>query len=512
MEIKGFWFQANSKTGTSVVYFDDIAFTFEYVPPVQGPNLTVDAAKNLGNINPDIYGITIFWDPTSQQNFTTFAKEINLPLNRIGGDGTTRYNWQVDSSNSGHDWYWMGGGASTTTVTPGAMYDNFITINNQLKTRTVVTVPMIEYINKMSVVHCSFPKTEYPNQQSYNPYVHPNGDDCGNGVDNTGKNIEDKDPLSHDIPNSPSIQNAWIQHINSKFGTADKSGIIYQLDNEVSNWAFMHRDVHPDPVTYPEIVNQTILYAEAIKSADSKAYVAAPSEIQFGWYPDWGGDKNVIYFLQQLKDYDDQHGTRLLDSFDAHYPDADDNHWPKFTDVDHLRGVVDQNYPGTDISFSEWSLTGLGPLNGALATADQLGHFAKNRVSFASYWGIAGDQLEGTIAFTYRVFRNYDGKGSTYGDQCVNATTENDSVLSVHSATRSRDGALIILVINKIASDQQTDVSLKGFNPASSAQVFEYGAANEGAIVPKPNISVSNTGFTTTFSAFSLTLVVIPKA
>jgi len=200
-----------------------------------------------------------------------------------------------------------------------------------------------------------------------------------------------------------------------------------------------------------------------------------------------------------LKQYDQEHGIRLLDSYDAHYPDADDSHWPTFRDVDHLRGVVDQNYPGTDISFSEWSMTGLGPLNGALATADELGHYAKNRVSFASYWGIGADQLDGTIANTYRVFRNYDGKGSTFGDKYVSSTTENDSVLSVHSAIRNSDGSLVILVINKIAADQSSHITLKGFNPQASAEVFEYGAANP-AIVKKPNISVSSSGFYASFS------------
>jgi hypothetical protein len=54
----------------------------------------------------------------------------------------------------------------------------FITQNQQLKITSTITIPMIQYINKESPYHCSFPKSIYPNQQSYNPYVHPNGDDC----------------------------------------------------------------------------------------------------------------------------------------------------------------------------------------------------------------------------------------------------------------------------------------------------------------------------------------------
>jgi len=371
---------------------------------------------------------------------------------------------------------------------------------------------MIEYINKESDWHCSFPKSVYGNQQSFNPYVHPNNDDCGNGVDTSGKNILDKNPLVTDVPNTPDIQKRWVQHIVGKWGNSQKSGVIYQLDNEVSNWAYMHRDVHPQPVTYQEIVNQTIIYASAVKEADPTAKLAAPSEIQFGWYPDWGGDKNVIFFLQNLKAYEDKNGKRILDSYDAHYPDSDDNHWPKLTDVAHLRKMVDQYYPGTDISFSEWSMTGKGPLNGALATADQLGHYAANRVAFASLWGLSTSDVDGPLGFTYRVFRNYDGKGSMFGDRYVSgSSTTDDSRLSVHAAIRQGDGALTILVINKISADQKSTLSLKGFNAGSSAHVFEYSASNEKAIVSKPDISVSSSGFTYTYSAFSLTLVVIPK-
>ena len=56
----------------------------------------------------------------------TFAKAIGLPSNRYGGDGTTRYNWNVDSSNAGSDWYFMAGNGQTS-VTPGASVDTIVT-------------------------------------------------------------------------------------------------------------------------------------------------------------------------------------------------------------------------------------------------------------------------------------------------------------------------------------------------------------------------------------------------
>src|SRR5271157_4839622 len=80
------------------------------------PVLTVDAAGNPHPINPDVYGIANY------SLDATFAKEIQVPNIRWGGDGTTRYNWQVDSSNAGFDWYFMGGNGETTPV-PSASAD-----------------------------------------------------------------------------------------------------------------------------------------------------------------------------------------------------------------------------------------------------------------------------------------------------------------------------------------------------------------------------------------------------
>ena len=68
--------------------------------------LYVDAATGQHAIDPNIYGIVSYGlDPT-------FAAEIKVPNQRWGGDGTTRYNWEVDSSNAGFDWYFIGGSRS----------------------------------------------------------------------------------------------------------------------------------------------------------------------------------------------------------------------------------------------------------------------------------------------------------------------------------------------------------------------------------------------------------------
>ena len=58
-------------------------------------NLTVDVNAERHPIDPNIYGIAGYSIDSD------FAKEIAHPVFRWGGDATTRYNWLVDSSNSG---------------------------------------------------------------------------------------------------------------------------------------------------------------------------------------------------------------------------------------------------------------------------------------------------------------------------------------------------------------------------------------------------------------------------
>jgi uncharacterized protein (TIGR03437 family) len=55
-------------------------------------------------------------------------------------------------------------------------------------------------------------------------------------------------------------------------------------------------------------------------------------------------------------------------------------------------------------------------------------------------------------------------------------------------------------------------VSLANFSPGAAAKVWQYSAAQLGAIVAQPDIAVSGAGISTVFPANSITLLVIPLA
>jgi len=57
-----------------------------------------------------------------------------------------------------------------------------VTADKAAGSATLLTIPIIPYVNRASAWTCSFPTSIYGAQQSTNPYVHPNGDNCGNSI------------------------------------------------------------------------------------------------------------------------------------------------------------------------------------------------------------------------------------------------------------------------------------------------------------------------------------------
>jgi hypothetical protein len=94
-----------------------LVFMFPLLASAQSPTVTVnvDAGANRHPINPNIYGVA--------HATTTQLNDLNSPLNRNGGNNTTRYNWQLNADNRGNDWYYESIGDSSAT--PGERGDTF---------------------------------------------------------------------------------------------------------------------------------------------------------------------------------------------------------------------------------------------------------------------------------------------------------------------------------------------------------------------------------------------------
>jgi hypothetical protein len=78
--------------------------------------ISVDVNANRRLINPNIYGVA--HATTAQLN------DLNSPLNRNGGNNTTRYNWQLNADNRANDWYYES--IADSSAVAGERGDTFI--------------------------------------------------------------------------------------------------------------------------------------------------------------------------------------------------------------------------------------------------------------------------------------------------------------------------------------------------------------------------------------------------
>jgi hypothetical protein len=497
------------------------------------PTLSVDVGAAHNPINPDIYGIANYGLDA------TFAQQIKVGNIRWGGDGTTRYNWMVDSSNSGFDWYFIGGNGEATPV-PGASAD--LMVKTYAPADALITIPIIPYVNKSSAYSCSFPVSVYGAQQSVDPYLQVDGGNCGNSISTSNAQLTDSNILANHIGNTPALQQQWVAHLVNTFGTAAKGGVkFYQLDNEPGGWSNTHRDVMPSEPPYATIVADGQQYAAAVKTADPSALVLGPSDFTLGGWIGTPAQQNNLYagqyYLQQMALYEQQHGRRLLDYFDEHYyfnvsspaaqlastrtlwdPTYNGGTWVEQYDFDgpmqlipRFKSWIATYYPGTKLSISEYSIdSGQKSIVDAIAEMDVLGIFGREQLDFADMW--TPPAPTDPIAYAFRMFRNYDGNGGQFGDTSVSAASSDQGTLSIYAAQRSTDNAVTILVINKTTAAIASAISFANLNLPSAAQVYTYSGANLAAIVHAADAPITNSSVSYSFPGYSAVMFVIQPA
>ena len=174
-----------------------------------------------------------------------------------------------------------------------------------------------------------------------------------------------------------------------------------------------------------------------------------------------------------------------------------------------MHSWVNKDYPGTKTAITEYNFGGLEAINGALTEADVLGIFGREGLDMATMWG--PPKPTDPTAYAFRLYRNYDGKGSQYGSVWVHSQSADQGKLAVYGAQRRRDGALTLLVINKTDDDLTSALSLAHAHASGPAQVWRYSSADPQSIARQADQRVGATGFTATYPAKSLTLIVIPQ-
>lgn len=520
----------NAGAAQSAFYLDDVELVATAAPPAtETISVTVDAGADLWPISPYIYGMN-FADPV-------LAEQLDLPVNRWGGNATSRYNYLTDISNHAMDWYFENIKESNATQVPGDSHVmRFIRSNRQAGAETLMVLPISGWVSNSTDRACGFSVAKYGAQTEVDPWQR----DCGSGIRPGGALVTGNDPQDTSIAAPPAFVTGWLDFLRGQFGAADAGGVrFFSLDNEPDIWFETQRDVAPVGWRYQEFRDRTYAYAAAIKAAEPAAQIFGP--VVNGWTYYWHGAYDgqredwttpddrlangdipfIPWYLQQMHQYEVTHDVRLLDYLTVHfYPQAAgvalmsagnaatqarrlrstralwdptyvDESWIAAAGPDggivrlipRLREWVAANYPGTKVAITEYNWGALDHINGALAQADVLGIFGREGLDLATLWSPPTADEPGAYAF--RMYRNYDGQGGKFGATHVRTVSANESRLAAYGALRSGDGALTLMLVNKASVPITASVTLASFPATTTLQVYEYGAQNLGAIVQR---------------------------
>ena len=533
-------------TAALYVLFLHTASALAQNPPV---TISVDANANRRPIDPNIYGVA--------HASAAELNDLNSPLNRNGGNNTTRYNWQLNADNRGNDWYYES--IAENSATAGERGDTFIANARAANAKAMLTVPTIEWVAKVGPNRsklASFSVAKYGAQTGTDWQWFP---DAGNGVRSNGQFVTGNDPNDANVPSTSLFQQEWVQHLVTRWGTNANGGLRYYiLDNEPSIWHSTHRDVRPTSPTMNEIRDKTIDFAQKIKAVDSTALVAGPEEWgwsgyfysgydqQYGSLHGWGslpdranhaGADYLPWFLDQMRQRQTTSGQRLLDVFTVHYypqggefsddvstamqlrrnrstrslwdPGYVDETWinDRVQLVPRLKSWVNTYYPGTAIGITEYNWGAENHINGATTQADIYGIFGREGLDMGARWATPASSTPTYKAM--KMYRNYDGNRSTFGDVSVAASVPNPDNVAAFAATRSADGALTVMVISKyLSSTTQATINLANVNHRGTAQAWQLTPAN--TITRLSDLTLSGNSIAASLPAQSITLFVVP--
>ena len=491
--------------------------------------LTVSCRAQTRPINPLIYG-------SANGDWTS-----GTTSQRMGGNPMSRYNWELGAWNAGSDWFFENG--------KGVELDAQLAEALAHDAKTALTVPLLGWVAK-DTSSSGFPRSRFAKQRKFDEHR----PEAGDGYRPDGSALKPGPATDSSIPAPPELIGSWVRNLRERELARGKRSVqMYILDNEPSLWDVTHRDVHPDPLGYDELLDRTLRYASAIRKADPEAVIAGPAE--WGWMgylysgkdrvagkharPDRlaHGDVPLIpYYLSKLAAHEKTSGQRLLDVLDVHfYPTADGLYgakartdrdgaalrlrstralWdPNYVDeswinepiklIPRLKEWVNTYYPGLAISLGEWSFGADQHISGGLATAEALGRFGQQGLDSAYYWG--GPAPDSATFWAFRAFRNFDGKGGRFQD--ISLTTSDAGNVSLFASRDAASSKLVAVLVNRDPDVTATArIAFDGCAKAVSYRVFRFVAGGRG-LTQQPSAAFDGKAVSEALAPYSITVL-----
>jgi hypothetical protein len=539
-------------------------------PNVALYTVTLDTARQHP-ISPLIYGVA-----NSGSGDEDHLRWLGVTLLRWGGNARTRHNWEINASNAGSDWEFRNVSQGDSTPGSASMQfiqrNNSLGATSLLTIPNIgwVAKDGDHESRSFDVPSNGGPRAVEGQDAALTRYSLGTWSGLYDPTENRNRTSVLALPTKGatfsyppDLTDGKVYQDEWVHYLreNRPQGTPP---LLYSMDNEPELWADdTHVDVFPVRRGYGEMLSTFLSYARAVKSTDPEGLVAGPESWGLTGYLysplDEGGDNFntaaerrtyagvpfLQWFLESVRMSDVQNRKRSLDILSVHYyphgNQAEGNNEPEMQErrvqapralwddayiepswvaktewanlalLRRLKKMIDEYYPGTRLGIGEWNYGGEDDISGAIATADVLGIYGREDVYYAAYWGMP--PVGSPTGWAFRLYRNYDGNGATFGSTSVRAVSSNTDLLSSYAALDDRGSKLTIVLINRDPRKAAEIVlNTGGFKAASAGLQYKYGSADLSRIVPEP-LEVTGLGEVhVTVPSYSMTLVELTSA
>ncbi|MBN1125839.1 MAG: hypothetical protein JXA82_12590 [Sedimentisphaerales bacterium] len=503
----------------SAIVFADITVTY-----------TIDTGQDRAPISPYIYG----------SNSSMTGSE-NLAARRSGGNRLTGYNWENNYSNAGSDWYHhsdqylVRNFPSSQKLIPGIVLTNFhdsCLAANQL---SVITLQMAGYVSADDNGTVEESETA-PSNRWKQAVFRKSGPFCD-------------PPGSPDTTDGSVNMDECVCFLVSRYGNASTATGVkyYALDNEPALWTSTHPRIHPDKLGCAELIDRSTGLSTAIKDIDPDAMVGGPVLYGFNAFmslqgaPDWASVENgynwfLDYYLDQMQQASATEGRRLLDVLDLHWyseargdgqritdsaetysqanatarmqaprtlwdPDYVEDSWigtwfRKYLPLlPNVLDSIDTYYPDTKLAITEFSYGAADHISGGIAMADVLGIFGKYGLFLSTYWHLGGDY--DYVSAAYKIYRNYDGADSTFGDTRIYASMSDKVNSSIYgSMFTGRDSEMHLILLNKNFDEPINGIfNITSNRTFTSARVWAFDADSSQITEIAPAGSINGNTF-----------------
>ncbi|MGN0690588.1 MAG: glycoside hydrolase family 44 protein [Oscillospiraceae bacterium] len=493
-------------------------------------NVTVDTYLDRKAISKYIYGIN---DTASLSGLKTTA------LNQAGNDFMT-YNWENNFSNAGESYLasnrdYISDRYSRLSFDPAVAADGLMTMAKQNGIEfTIAELPMLGYVSADS------------NGPLLNSEAAPS-DRWVKTYNHKGSEFS----LTPDKTDDAVYIDEYLNYIINYYGKAAFGGVsAYSMGGDAFIWA-KEFPLAAGNFTVEDYIEKNISLAETIKKSDSNALVigggfgSPESCVSFPENSGWNKYKNeyswfIDFYLDSINRESKAKGARLIDVLDVKYfPDektsygmniisdnsdeanklriqsvralwdgsyTNDGEYKEFYPLlPTLQASINEYYPGTKLSLTEYNFGGGGNISGGIAQVEALGCFAEEGVFLAC---LSPERNADTV-YQYsaiNLFTNFDGNGGNFGNVSVRSDNSNNELCSSFAAI-DNEGTLNIILANKSDSLTETiNVKISSEYKYTSAKTFGF-SDGRPEITEGESFAVSGDEITVELEPYSVVLV-----